>query len=267
MRTNVTSSTVAPVLRTSTTTAPAWSATEIYEIPASSTATFDIALDYSVYDVEAVSNAFQSSASSSWIRAVASTAVGDPAATHITTIGSAKFTPIAGGLRLTVRNSNAVAISLWTPGDGGSIVAGPYAVCHGKTVTNPEPLVTRVATGASITTGGDVDLGDNPWRQMPLYALEHLSDIAGELAGPQVMWPSIQIPLDPRLTLGDVISVQDARHMDVAMAVQIVGISWDMPSEGMHTMTLTVRSAYRVTGWVMDVTGRTEMDTNTLMAV
>jgi hypothetical protein len=267
MRTSVRASVMSTVTAVSTTTAPAWVAEEIYAIPANSTKSFDIALDYSVYDLGGMLNGFQSYASASWVRAVRSTAVGDPAATHVGPIGGGWFTATATGIRLTIRNNNAYAISLWTPGDGGSIGAGPYAIANGTTVRSADPTTLTVETGASITTGGDLILDDNVWRQDADYALPYVQDIAPEVALPQVMWPSFEIPVDPRLTIGDVISVQDTRYMDVAHPVQIVGISWDLPSGGMHTMTLTVRTAYPVTGWVLDVSGRSELDSTTTLVV
>jgi hypothetical protein len=247
---SVSANVVTPQVAQSATAAPAWSATETYTVAARSTVTVHIDLDYQVYDVKPVLRGFQASAANSWAQAVAAASVGDPAATLLGAF-SVSFMPTATGLDMTVVNNNSVSIALWSPGDGGSIAAGPYLVVHGKTIRFPEP---KVLTRAAAAAGQDLTMDDNQWRQDTSATAAWLDDIAQEVAYPQVLWPALNIPMDPRRSVGDVVAIQDARHMDVAHPVQIVGTNFDLPAEGdMHKTSLTIRSAYAPTGLIVGV--------------
>jgi hypothetical protein len=111
-----------------------------------------------------------------------------------------------------------------------------------------------VVSRAAAAAGQDLAMDDNQWRQDTTTTAAWLDDIAQEVAYPQVLWPQLSIPLDPRRSVGDVVSVFDARHMDVAHPVQVVGTSFDLKAEGdMHRSALTVRSAYAPTGLIVGV--------------
>jgi hypothetical protein len=256
----VSASVQTPQVAQSTVAAPAWVATEVYTVAARSTVSFQVDLGgYQVFDIKAPQFGVSASALRTWFYPVPASSVGDPAATAIGSV-TVKVAPNAAGFVVTVTNPNPVAIALWEPTTGG-----PYLIVHGKTIRWPEAKTITANAGALI--GQDLALGDNPWRQDATTAAAWLDDIAGELGLPQVMWPSVTILADPRRSIGDVLSMDDDRLMDVTHPVQIVGTNYNLPAEGRHEVTLTVRGAYRPTGWAMDVTGRTEMDSNTLMAV
>jgi hypothetical protein len=247
---SVSANVVTPQVKQSTTTVPAWSATEVYTVAARSTQTIAVELDYQVYNLMTATRGFQSDATHSWVQAVAATAVEDPAAVLVGSY-TVSFTPTATGFTFTVTNNNPYAISFWSPGDSGSIAAGPYIVLHGKTIRFPEP---KVVSRAAAAAGQDLAMDDNQWRQDTTTTAAWLDDIAQEVAYPQVLWPQLSIPLDPRRSVGDVVSVFDARHMDVAHPVQVVGTSFDLKAEGdMHRSALTVRSAYAPTGLIVGV--------------
>jgi hypothetical protein len=257
LRRSVSANIVVPSTLQSTVAKPAFVATEIYTVPARSRLTFDIALDYAVYDIKTAANAWSTDASSSWFRATAADSVNDPAAALVGSI-SVGFRATATGITLTVVNNNAFDISLWSPGDGGPIAAGPYLIVHGKTITFPEPRAIT-AQASTLSSADDLVLEDNPWRQDQTQTQAWVSSVASDVAMPQMVWPSVSIPVDPRLQLGTCITLADVTYMDVTHPVQIVGIAYNLPAEEMHRMELTVRSVYSPTGPLIGVTGRMEI--------
>jgi hypothetical protein len=245
---SVTANVVTPQVTQSTAALPAWQATETYTVAARTTSTIQIDLDYQLYDLKAMTYGVAAGATSSYFYPVAATSVGDPAATMIGSV-TVTVVPNATGLAVTVRNGNPVAISLWEPASNG-----PYLIVHGKTITFPAPKTLTRAAGA---TGSDFPMEDNSWRQDTTSTAVWLDDIAQEVAYPQVVWSGLQGVMDPRRSIGDVLSLNDGRHMDVTHPAQIVGTNFNLPAEGLHTLDYTVRTAYPPTGLIVGVSSMT----------
>jgi hypothetical protein len=249
----------APVTAVSTVAVPAWVATDTYVVQARSTVVVDVDLDYTVYNVKPAKFGLSTSAANSWFYAVYASMVGNPAAIPLGGV-TITVTPLATGLRLTIKNPHSVAAAIWTPTDGGSIPDGPYLIIHGTTLSVPSPT-KYTAKAASI--GGVLDLGDNPWRQDLASTQAYAAEVAGDLVVPQIMWSNVSIAYDPRLTVGDVVTILDPRHMSVAHPVQIIGATGQLPVEGASDMSLMVRSCYPPTGWVLEVSARSVLGTTT----
>jgi hypothetical protein len=265
VRKTVTVPVVVPQVVQSTVENPAWVATDIYTVPARSKISFSVELDYSIYNIKAIARGFNTAATSSWIRTSRADAVGDPAAKDVGGLTVAQVTPTSTGLQFTFANANNFPIAIWSAGNGGSIGLGPYLVIHGTKLVFPDSRLITVATSAA--QGDDLVIDATNWRQDPDQANLWANSIAADTAQPLLEWASLTIPLDPRLSLGDVLNVMDSRFMDVFHPLQIVGISYDMPSKDKHTMTLQVRGAYAPTGWVLGVPARSILNQTTQLGV
>jgi hypothetical protein len=245
---SVSANVVTPQVTQSTAASPAFTATEVYTVAARTTSTIQIDLDYQIYDVKPVAAGVAAGASFCYFYPVRADAVGDPAATMIGLVG-VTITPNSTGIAVTIRNSNSVAISLWEPS-----TLGPYLIVHGKKITFPDP---KTLTRSAGSTGSDLPLEDNPWRQDATAAAAWLDDIAQEVAYPQVVWSGLQGVVDPRRSIGDVLALNDGRHMDVTHPAQIVGTNFNLPAGGLHTLDYTVRTAYPPTGLIVGVSSMT----------
>jgi hypothetical protein len=235
----------------------------VYTCPANRTQTYQVDISGTVlFALQPTARGFDTGAGSSWWQAVAATSVSDPAAIPITSGIKVTLTPTGTGLTITISNTNSFDIALWTPGDGGSIGAGPYLIAHGMAATQTN---TTALTSTARTGGGSVSVDDSQWRQDVTAAQAMIDDIAHDLAMPLIVFDSVEIGVDPRRALGDVVTVQDTRSMATAQPVQIVGINHQLPAAGRHTTTLTVRACYPPTGWILGVTGRSELGTTTVL--
>lgn len=262
----------------STMSTPAWQATEVYTCPALRTVSYEVALSEPIFEIGDVMSRYQDSALYSFRNAVSREAVGDPAARSVLGV-QILVRPTATGITITITNQNAFAIALWTPEQTtpNFIPEGPYLVLHGKKVTIPEPRTVTVLTGADVED--ELILSDSMWRQSDTATAMVLDTLASECSMPAIVLDPIPIAGDPRIQLGDVITLDDSvitvdgvsvsnphRFSDAPMPVTVIGVQEEISGAGYFT-TLTGRAAYAPIGWVLDVAGRSELDATALLVI
>ena len=199
----------------------------------------------------------------SWFVPVDAIRVGDPAAPVLTGVTIA-ISPNATGFDLTVNNPYG-PIAFWNP-TGGTIPQGPALIIHG---TN---LITSGKTTASYTGNvqakDDLLLPDNPWRNDAVAAQRLCYVTAMECYNIIPVVSNIDVPGDPRLQLGDLVTLTDGRPNSLirtpgGVPCVVVDIAHNVSPTTDYRMTLAVRPAGPPTGWIAGVPGRSEAGTTT----
>lgn len=275
LRKSVEAAVLIPQVVASTVEAPAWQATEVYTCPAKTTFEFEVATDTPLFNLAPTMTAgFQGGTTSNYRWAVQASAVGDPAAEPVAGV-RVQVRATATGLKIRISNGNIFAIALWTPGDGLDVPAGPYLIVHGTKIVLPDPkILVEQASGISAVTEV-LSLPDNIYRQNEDSTRAFLQALASDVAVPQIVFGGVQLISDPRIQLGDVVALDDRylsdgsdnpqKWFDGPQPCLVIGIDHDLPGGDSNTTTLQLRACYPQFGWILDLPGRSELNTTTLL--
>lgn len=199
----------------------------------------------------------------SWFYPVAASSVGDPAAALVGGVQIA-IAPTATGFNLTVRNPYRYPIAFWNP-TAGTIPQGPAIVIHGTKIITSDPITVSYA--GNITATDDLQLDDNPWRRDGAITQQMVYTAAMDCYDIIPVFSDIDVPGDPRIQLGDIVTLLDGRPNSVILTsggvpCVVVDIQHNY-SGGQYRMTLGVRPIGPPTGLLAGVTGRSEAGTTT----
>ena len=199
----------------------------------------------------------------SWFVPVAASSVGDPAAAVLSGI-SVVIIPNATGFALKVTNPYG-PIAFWNPSDG-TIPQGPALIIHGTRIITSPPIAASY-TG-NVQAKDDLLLPDNPWRGDALAAQRLCYVTAMETYNIIPVVSNIDVPGDPRLQLGDLVTLTDGRPNSLirtpgGVPCVVVDIAHNVSPTTDYRMTLAVRPAGPPTGWIAGVPGRSEAGTTT----
>lgn len=228
-------------------------ATDVITVPRTSTVTVDLPTKGLATALQPIGdNTANILGAPSCMTVVQADAVGDPAAQVLPGRVVASVAPIAGGVRVTLTNTRAVDLALWNP-----VNQQPWLIVKGITwSTSPSPY----SMAASDRSREELVLEDSLWRQQPKPAREIVNTIAAEVAAPTMVFQDPQVRADPAMQVNDLVSVLVPDVMDAPALCQVVGLNLTE-----DVMTLKVRALYPPAGWVLGITGRTELDTNTIL--
>lgn len=156
----------------------------------------------------------------------------------------------SGELQLVVNNWSSVDLAFWDPVSGE-----PYLQVWGTILTGTDQYEARTF-GASARSKQPLLLEASQWQQVSVEAIAQAEAIAAEAALPAIVFSQQQAVGDPTRTVGDVIDLQASTLMDDPVPCIIIG-----KDAGIAEDTLTVVPCYPPTGWVLGVTGRSELGT------
>lgn len=202
----------------------------------------------------------------SWFVPVDASTVGDPAAVVLTNV-SISIVPTATGFDLTVVNPNRFAVSFWNPTDG-VIPQGPALIIHGTRIVASNPITLAVTY--NTTAKDDLALTDNPWRQDRASTQALITAAALDTFNAIPVLQSIDVPGDPRLQLGDIITIIDKRPNSIIQTVGgltcvVTNIAHNVTPNNDYRMTLGIRPIGPPTGTLLNVAGRAELASTTYL--
>lgn len=248
---------------------PTWAAADVITVKGKSTLVQDIQSD----GMLAIQNPFEFTALANMITgpgpndtlniygAVQASRVGDPAAPQL---GNLQITtlPKAGGFTLKIVNPNGFDVALWSNGLS-PIPAGPCLIICGQriTVSDPRPL----SAPSNPTVAAILAIDDNPWRQDPAATQALCETLAGDVYASIPTLDAVTMPGDPRLQLGDLITVQDSRLMTNPLKVLIVGITHSARPDSQFTTALQLRAIGAPKAWILGVPGLSELGSTTIL--
>lgn len=238
-----------PSINTSTPTEPAWAATDVITAPASARTvlTFQTTNPIVRIDPPVAGYSFPGTSRSRYT-AVPAYQVGDPAAADVTANVKITATPTPGGFTATIVNRWNQDIALWDP-----VTLAPAFYIIGTEVVGSDVVVNHTFDGSAKSTE-TFEVPDSPWRLDRAAALQEAELIAADGALPALVLSSQQVVSDLRTTVTDVVLIQDPNLMDAPVPCIVIGKDSDLTED-----TLTVVPCYPPTGWVLGVTGRSEL--------
>lgn len=206
-----------------------------------------------------INNSDPVSGGTSHYSAVASTSVGDPAATRVPVQVIAR--PSANGFTLSIYNGNSFAVTFWSPG-----LQAPLLVINswGLTVAPTPKVVTEQANPNIPDT---LAIADSPWRQDAEITTILATSLAADTVVSVPVFDQVTIAGDPRIQLGDVVTVIAEPIMDSPALVMVVGIVDHGDLGNAYTQDLQLRAIGPATGWILGVPGRSELATTTLLTI
>lgn len=229
---------------------PAWSAPEVYRVPASGSLTLWAEFDGAAFSIDtSVTFSPLGGQSGSGYRASQSA---DGTGAEVTNLTFA-VTVLTDTAKVVVSNPNGYdvwlvqptaypnpgrpALSLW-----GQILKPTSAEMDAGTDTSPR-LQVETSDTASITTYGEqlLDLGGNRWRQN-LDGLNSLaSALLSYLKDPKPVLTRVEIVADPRLQLADRVQVVDPDGLVLDGEFHLTGITTTLVGGGM-TQSISARA-------------------------
>jgi hypothetical protein len=194
--------------------------------------------------------------------------VGDPAAPYLTNVLAWAF-PSATGFTLTVYNPNGFPVSFYTKGfaaqnDGISgdpvipaVPAGPYFLIAGFAIIDG-PLVV-ITQNANPIIPDTLPLLDNPFRQFRQNLQELVSGVAGDAYVPIPVFEKLVVPGDPRVQLGDAVSIFATGFTAAPIPCLVVGVDHNADPNSAYIMSLNLRPIGPPIGWLLGIPGRSEL--------
>jgi hypothetical protein len=154
---------------------------------------------------------------------------------------------------------------------GGQLVVSTSTATDSTTSTSSVSIAdvqfpAPVDGGAASSARGDrlLAVAANPWVQDYTSALSTAADLLIDLYKPRPLWRNVAIVADPTLQLGDRITVTDTDTSLVNDDAVIFGVHTNL-SRTSWDQTLDLRAVSTPGGWVMGVSGRSEMGIATYM--
>lgn len=181
----------------------------------------------------------------------------------------------ADQVSITVRNASGTDAWLVSPSTLLDVPAGtPWLKLAGVAATVGDavavesqwpPLNTDGTGGAASSTWGDIvaSITGNPWIQDPAVAAELASDIVEDMPYPRPDLTNLAVVPDPRLQLMDRVSIvePDAHGINGEHAVIF---AWTLNLSATDwSMDVDARTVGRPGGWLLGVTGRSELASTT----
>lgn len=239
-------------LQRSTATNPAYAESQVLIGPAATTTNIEITTPAPLIGILPPGQTSVGSASYSSFQAVAAYQVGDPAARIVSRI-TVQAVANPTGFTLTIANANSFDVALWDPATGN-----PALSLQGWILVGTNPLT--YTSNASPRTLETLVVSPSPWRQTRAFATAMADQIAAEVSLPAIVFADQQIAVDPGLTVDDVVRIRAPQIMNSLIPCQLIGMKADDT-----VATITVRACYPPIGWVLDLTGRSELDATALL--
>ena len=195
----------------------------------------------------------------SWVVPVAASSVGDPAAVVLTGGVGVIITATSTGFVIGIGNPYSYPIALWNP-TPGTIPQGPALIIHGTKIITSDPITVTAAGNPSAKT--DLILPDNPWRQSGAITQQLVFAAAADCYNAIPVFENIDVPGDPRIQLGDVITVQ-VPIVPTGVQCVVTNLQHTGNPTTSYRMLLGIRPVGAPTGWLAGVTGRSESGTTT----
>jgi hypothetical protein len=108
---------------------------------------------------------------------------------------------------------------------------------------------------------------DSPWRQDAVITNLLVSSLSSDVVLSVPVFDQVTIAADPRLQLGDVVTVIAEPVMDSPALAMIVGITDHADPGSSYTQDLLLRAVGPPSGWLLGVPGRSELGTSTLLVI
>ena len=205
---------------------------------------------------------------SSWYVPVDAASKGDPSATILSAaVVSIVIVPTATGFDLTVTNNYSGPVVFWNP-SAGVIPQGVAMIIHGTRIIVSQPITVTHLGNAKAKD--DVQLPDNPWRQDADTTARLCGITAAETYSIIPVISNIDVPSDPRVQLGDLVTLTDSRPNSLirspgGVRCIVVDIAHSSNSSTDLRMVLAVRAAGAPTGWILGMPGRSELGVSTYL--
>lgn len=164
-------------------------------------------------------------------------------------------TPFADSAKIVITNPNAAAVWLVNPPGVPSAAGSPSFSLWGQPVTfndatiidstghTQSRYVADLSDLVSIARYGEqlLEISGNPWMQDTASAANLAAALLAQLKDPTTVMTSLDVVADPRLQLGDRVTVVDADGTQLARDFRIFGVRTTLGTSGM-SQQLTVRS-------------------------
>ena len=261
-----------------------WTATQTYVLPAHGNLTIIASLQYpSLFVPRAFTKIPTGGLTAFTFNGVRLARAQDGSGSPVT-FGSVVITatPISStAVRITMRNANRFPVYLVSrAGDGPVSSNGQPAlnlvgipILPTGTIDSTGNATGQVAITSTAGSGIPVlAIPDSPWRQDALSVQAYTDAALMDLYKPRPMLTTLTIVGDPRLQLGDRVTVQDlgetatggfAAPATMNDDIIITGIRPQVDRSNGFTQTLLSRTVVRPASWVGGVTGRSEMGVTT----
>lgn len=181
-------------------------------------------------------------------------------------------------VKITITNPNPfnvyfVALTGYpNPGSSYGVTLAGEALVSGTAASNGGIISTSTVADSQwppIEEGGADPrkyaikaLPDNPWRQ-DAASVQALTDhVLSDLYRPRPIIRNLSIVADPRLQLGDRVTIVDSETNQLSDDMFIIGIR-TTSGNGAWDQSITCRAVANAGDWVMGVVGRSELGTST----
>jgi hypothetical protein len=185
----------------------------------------------------------------------------DPAAPYLTNV-RVRCYPTTDGFQLVVDNPNSFVIGFYTKGFAASgslaaVAAGPYFWIAGYAI-RPGSVVA-VTQGANPNLSTNLTLTDNSYRGDLLGTQQLVAGVAADVTAPIALFDNVICNGDPRMQLGDMISVLPNKIAQTPIPCLIVGCNQLGQPENAYDMHLNLRPLGQPIGWLLGIPGRSEL--------